>query len=106
MATSDQSAILLGDPSQMHVETTDLRETDVVRLNVGMSVEVTFDALPDRIFNGTITEIAPVSNTEKGSTNYTVKIDVADLDPSSALGHDGVRQHPGPEVMGALATRC
>jgi len=86
MATPEQSAILLGDPAVMHVATTDLRETDVVRLRVGMTVEVTFDALPDRIFTGTITEIAPVSNTEKGSTNYTVKIDVADLDPALRWG--------------------
>ena len=86
MATPEQSAILLGNPAHMHVSTTDLRETDVVRLHVGMTVEVTFDALPDRVFTGTITEIAPVSNTEKGSTNYTVKVDVADLDPALRWG--------------------
>jgi multidrug resistance efflux pump len=77
---------LLGDPRQMHVETTDLRETDVVRLQVGMSVEVTFDALPNRFFQGVITQIAPVSNTEKGSTNYTVHVDVTDLDESLRWG--------------------
>ena len=36
----------------MRVETTDLRETDVARLAIGMPVEVTFDALPDRTFRG------------------------------------------------------
>ncbi len=86
MATPGTSALLLGDPSIMHVATTDLRETDVVRLAVGMAVEVSFDALPDRVFAGTITEIAPMSNTEKGSTNYTVKVDVADLDPALRWG--------------------
>ena len=34
----------------MHVETTDLRETDVTRLELGMPVEVTFDALPGRTY--------------------------------------------------------
>ena len=35
---------------------------------------------PTSHFHGTITEIAPVSNTDKGSTNYTVRIAVDDLD--------------------------
>ncbi len=85
-AAPGQIAIRMGDPSQMHVETTDLRETDVVRLRTGMPVEVTFDALPDRIFQGAITRIAPISSTEQGSTNYTVEIDVEDLDESLRWG--------------------
>jgi len=82
----DEAAVLLGDTAQMYVETTDLRETDVVYLNEGMSVEVTFDALPDVIFDGVISKIASVSNTEKGGTNYTVKINVADLDDQLRWG--------------------
>ncbi len=70
----------MGDPAHMEVRTTDLRETDVVNVEIGMPVEVTFDALPDTIFDGTITQIAPVSNTDKGSTNYTIRIQVDDLD--------------------------
>ncbi|HXF64798.1 MAG TPA: efflux RND transporter periplasmic adaptor subunit [Caldilineaceae bacterium] len=86
MATPGQFVLLLGDVRRLHVETTDLRETDVVWLHTGMAVEVTFDALPDRIFQGTITDIAPVSNTEKGSTNYTVHVDVAELDEALRWG--------------------
>ncbi len=77
---------LLGDTGRMHVETTDLRETDVVRVQVGMPVEVTFDAAPNRIFQGTVTQVAPVSSAEKGSTNYTVNVDVRDLDPALRWG--------------------
>jgi HlyD family secretion protein len=79
-------AILLGDTSAMHVETTDLRETDVVRVQVGMPVEVTFDAVPDHIFRGTVAQVAPVSSAEMGSTNYTVDVDVEDLDPGLRWG--------------------
>ncbi len=67
MASPQQFAIRMGDTRQMHVETTDLRETDVVRLRLGMPVEVTFDALPDHIFQGTISKIAPVSNTDQAA---------------------------------------
>lgn len=79
-------AILLGDTSQLHVETTDLRETDVVRVQPGMPVEVTFDALPDRVFVGTVTGVAPVSSAEKGSTNYTVDVALDELAPGLRWG--------------------
>ena len=77
---------MLGDTSALRVETTDLRETDVTRLKIGMPAEVTFDALPGRMFPGKIARIAPMSSTEKGSTNFTVIIDVAALDPGLRWG--------------------
>jgi multidrug resistance efflux pump len=86
MATPGQALLTLGDTSQMHVETTDLRETDVGRLKTGMGVEVTFDALPGRAFQGTIRKIAPMSSAEKGSTNYTVIVDVTGLDANLRWG--------------------
>ncbi|RME66247.1 MAG: HlyD family efflux transporter periplasmic adaptor subunit [Caldilineae bacterium] len=86
LAVAGQPMVLLGDTRQMHVKTTDLRETDVVRLQPGMNVEVTFDALPDRVFQGTITRIAPVSTTEKGSTNFTVTIEAPEWDESLRWG--------------------
>jgi HlyD family secretion protein len=79
-------AILLGDTSRMHVETTDLRETDVVRVQAGMPVEVTFDALPNQIFEGTVARLSPVSSAEQGSTNYTIYVDVTDLAPELRWG--------------------
>jgi HlyD family secretion protein len=86
LATPGQPALVLGDTTQMRVETTDLRETDVARLKVGMAVEITFDALPGRTFQGSITRIAAMSSTEKGSTNYTVIIETPDLDPNLRWG--------------------
>jgi len=82
----DQFVVLLGDTHQMRVATTDLRETDVVRLANNLPVEVTFDALPGRIFTGKITKVAPVSTTDKGSTNFTVQVDVVDLDQNLRWG--------------------
>ncbi|MEZ4673975.1 MAG: efflux RND transporter periplasmic adaptor subunit [Caldilineaceae bacterium] len=86
MANPGDVTMMLGDTRQMLVKTTDLRETDVVQLQVGMPVEVTFDALPDRIFQGTIVRIAPVSTAAQGSTNYTVEIDVTDLNETLRWG--------------------
>ena len=86
LATPGQPLVMLGDTSEMWVETTDLRETDVTRLTLEIAVEVTFDALPGRVFDGTIARIAPMSTSEQGSTNYTVTVNVADLDPSLRWG--------------------
>jgi len=86
LAVAGQPALILGDTSDMQVETTDLRETDVSKLAVGQSVEVTFDALPGETFEGRIARIAPMSSAEKGSTNYTIIVTVAGLDPSLRWG--------------------
>lgn len=81
-----EAAILFGDTSRMHIETTDLRETDVIHVREGQTVEVTFDALPDRIFTGVVTAVAPVSSAVQGSTNYTVDVAVAELEPMLRWG--------------------
>ena len=86
LATPGVPVLMLGDTAHMQVETTDLQETDVTRLAVGLPVDVSFDALPDQTFTGTISRIAPMSTTDKGSTNFQVVIDVANLAPSLRWG--------------------
>jgi HlyD family secretion protein len=86
LAVPGDVLLMLGDTSKLRVETTDLRETDVTRLEAGMPAEVTFDALPNRKFQGTVTRIAAMSTTDKGSTNYTLIVEVPDLDPALRWG--------------------
>ncbi len=86
LVVAGQVLVLLGDTGSMHVETTDLRETDVVQLQSGQEVEVTFDSLPDQIFDGIITHIAPVSTSDRGSTNFTVHVDIPRLDENLRWG--------------------
>jgi multidrug efflux pump subunit AcrA (membrane-fusion protein) len=59
---------------------------EVARLQPGMALQATFDALPERLFQGRITGVAPVSNTEQGSINYTIRIPVDDLDENLRWG--------------------
>jgi HlyD family secretion protein len=86
LAVPGQPALMLGDTGRLRVETTDLRETDVTRLDTGLPVEVTFDALPGRSFQGQIIRVAPMSTVEKGSTNYTVIVNVTELDQALRWG--------------------
>lgn len=77
-ALPGQPLIVVGDLSALRVETTDLRETDVGRLRVGQAVDLTFDALPDVLLKGHISQIAIQANSGQGGTNYATWIDFDD----------------------------
>jgi HlyD family secretion protein len=81
-----QSLVTLGDLDTLRIETTDLDEIDVARVDVGQQVDVTFDALPEVVFIGTVTRISPMAASESGGVNYTVMIAVDDIDPAILWG--------------------
>jgi HlyD family secretion protein len=63
----------------------DVDENDVVQVTVGDTTRVQVDAYPDRIFNGTVTEIAHAANTRGLGTqeevvNFEVKIRIIESD--------------------------
>ena len=71
--------VTLGDLSTLRVETTDLDEIDVARVQVGQSVDVTFDAFPDRVFEGRVVRINPMAEATGGGVSYTTIIELEDL---------------------------
>jgi RND family efflux transporter MFP subunit len=76
-----QPLVTLGDLSTLRVETTDLDETDVARVAVGQKVDVTFDALSERVFGGQVTRISPMADPGAGGVNYTVVVVLDETDP-------------------------
>jgi HlyD family secretion protein len=72
--------------STLRVETTDLSEVDVARVTVGQPVSVTFDALKGQALAGKVTRIAPMSNASQGGVNYTVIVELDQLDPALRWG--------------------
>jgi len=58
--------MLLADLSTLQVKTTDLNEVDVARVQVGDTVKVTFDALPDTVVEGNVSEISLKNATGSG----------------------------------------
>jgi len=76
----EQSLLTVGDLSTLRVETTDLDEIDVARVAVGQKVDVTFDALPERVFTGHVTRISPMAGPGGGGVNYTVIIELDEVD--------------------------
>ncbi|MFQ6014009.1 MAG: HlyD family secretion protein [Anaerolineae bacterium] len=86
IAAAGVPVITLGDLSHLRVETTDLNEIDIARVAVGQKVALTFDALPERKLTGYVSRIAPMATTGQGGTNYTVTIELEELDPNLRWG--------------------
>jgi len=57
-AAPAQTVLVLADLSSLRVETTDLSEVDVARIEVGDAARVVFDGLPNQTFNGKVERIA------------------------------------------------
>ncbi len=73
-----QHVLLLADLAHLRVETTDLNEIDVARLDIGDAVTVTFDALPGVVVQGQVERIAPKAAQGSG-VNYTVIITLDEI---------------------------
>jgi multidrug resistance efflux pump len=81
LVSPGQALVVLGDPDTLRVETTDLDEIDVVQVSLGQEAAVTFDALPDRVFTGTVTRISPMAEPGSGGVHYTAVIELEEVDP-------------------------
>ncbi|HUW96356.1 MAG TPA: efflux RND transporter periplasmic adaptor subunit, partial [Anaerolineae bacterium] len=79
-------AVVLGDVSEFKIETTDLNEVDLYLIQVGQTVDLTFDALPERSIRGVVNLIAPMASLEQGGTNYEVTIVLEEQDADLRWG--------------------
>jgi multidrug resistance efflux pump len=70
--------IVLADLNDWLVETTDLTELDVARVEIGAPVEVEIDAIPGEILEGTVTDIARVFESGRGDILYRVVVDLVE----------------------------
>ena len=86
LAQPGQSIVTLGDLGSLRVETTDLSETDIARVNVGQPVNVTFDALPGKTIRGKVARLAPMSTPGQSAVNYIVTVALDEIDPALRWG--------------------
>lgn len=78
VTTGGQPAIRMVDLSQLRVEV-DVSDADVARVRVGQAAEVVADALPEEVFQGRVSFIAPTSErNSQGVTTYLVRIELTD----------------------------
>ncbi len=72
-ATATAKAIVLQDINNLHAEA-NVSEANIASLQVGQSIDYTFDALgPDKHFSGKMLSINPASTVISGVVNYEVK---------------------------------
>jgi multidrug efflux pump subunit AcrA (membrane-fusion protein) len=74
-AQAGQVVITLGEVAHMQIETTDLSERDVPRVQVGQSVNVYIESL-DATITGRVIRISPISETVGGDVVYPVTIEL------------------------------
>jgi len=79
ISPTQRPPVILVDNSILHM-TISVDELDISRLEKGQSAEVTVEALPEAIVDGTIRSIAPIATTESGVVTYDVWIDLASTD--------------------------
>jgi HlyD family secretion protein len=70
----------LADLTSFQIETDDLTELNVVRVQEGAPATVTFDALPNLTLTGKVIRIKPLGENKQGDMTYTVVIQPAQLD--------------------------
>jgi HlyD family secretion protein len=71
-------AILLADLSELHVESSDLTELEVVQVRIGQTVEMVPDSLPDLLLSGVVERIGDSFQTQAGDILYPVEISLED----------------------------
>lgn len=82
----ESRALQLADLSELIIETTDLTELEVVRIEEGMEVEIVPDALPELTLPGTVESIGQSFTTQAGDILYPVTIALAEGDPQLRWG--------------------
>lgn len=80
VASLTRPAVVIADFDGWLVETSDLKEQDVVALAVGFPVEINVDALPDETLQGTVVDVSPVSQIVDGDVTYVVTIQLDEAD--------------------------
>ena len=71
----------IGDLSAWQVETDDLSELDIVRVQPGQNVTLTFDAIPNLRLQGTVERIQVKGEKKLGDITYMATIRIAEPDP-------------------------
>ncbi len=93
--------IALADLSKRYVDVF-LDETDIDKIDVGYEVEVTFEALPDKVFTGQIVQVEP-SLQNAGQFSTIVALARLDQDQSGALDRLLIGMSAAVDVIGGRA---
>ena len=80
-----QTAFRIDDLSSIYVDL-QISEVDIQSLQIGQKVALTFDAIPDKTYNGVVSQIGIVGTVSQGVVNYPVTVRMTDADASVRPG--------------------
>jgi len=84
--SANQPVVVLADLSRSHVESTNLDELDVTKIEIGDPAEVTFDALPGQRLSGWVSYIGLRGTATEEGTLYKVIIQLHEQMPEIRWG--------------------
>jgi|GEM_PF-6443854 len=85
---ASQASIVVADPTNYYLSIS-LAESDAVNTKLAMPVEITFDSLPGKTFDGEISEITLIPTVSANIASYPAKIKITDLDKLLQVGLTG-----------------
>jgi HlyD family secretion protein len=85
LVSSGTEAFRIDDLSKAFVEI-QASEVDVNNIKVGQPVTLTFDAIPDQEYRGTVTEVSSIGSISQGVVNYPVTVEIQNPDNMIKLG--------------------
>lgn len=85
LVKSGQAAFQVDDLSVLFIDV-NIPEIDINRIKVGQPVEITFDAILEKAYQGIVTEVGSVGNPVEGAINFKVKIRLIEPDTQIKTG--------------------
>ncbi len=79
-SSTSGSAITISNVTDLKVQIA-VSEVDVPSLQIGQKAEITFDAIPDKIFPGTVSLVSPNGSSSSGVVSYDVDLTLDSQDP-------------------------
>jgi multidrug efflux pump subunit AcrA (membrane-fusion protein) len=84
---ASKTAVQLVDVSQIKFQGL-VDEIDILKIKTGQKAKITVDAVPDKVFTGTVTFVSPSGSTDTGSVvkfAVTIKLDPTDVELKGGL---------------------
>jgi HlyD family secretion protein len=85
LVTPSTFALRIDDISSLYVDL-DVSEVDINKVQTGQSVTLTFDAVPNKIYNGEVSEVGKVGTATSGAINFPVTVKLSDADDNVRPG--------------------
>lgn len=82
---ANTTSFRIDDLSQMLVDV-QITEVDINRVKIGQPVNLTFDAIARKEYNGKVTQVAKVGVSTAGLVNFMVTIEIKDIDEAVRPG--------------------